>query len=70
MIISPDRIVAVGPGANDFVTEIFVKVSQHDKHDIKKWKDVPDLEKDRITVHILVISLCSLKLIIYRSLNR
>lgn len=49
VIIPPDRTVAVGPGANDFVTEISVK----------KWKEVPDLSKDRIVAHILVITLCS-----------
>lgn len=53
VIIPSDRTVAVGPGANDFVTEISVKVSQHAKHDIKKWKEVPDLVKDRIVAHIL-----------------
>ncbi|KAH0758078.1 hypothetical protein KY290_021571 [Solanum tuberosum] len=53
VIIPPDQRVAVGPGANDFVTEISVKVFQHARHDIKNWKNVSDLAKDRIIAHIL-----------------
>jgi len=61
VIIPPDQRVAVGPGANDFVTEISVKVFQHARHDIKNWKNVSDLAKDRIIAHILVIYFISPK---------
>ena len=60
MIIPLDQRVAVGPGANDFVTEISVKVFQHARHDVKNWKNVSDLAKDRIIAHILVIYFISL----------
>ncbi|KAH0776669.1 hypothetical protein KY290_008080 [Solanum tuberosum] len=53
VIIPPDQRVAVGPVANDFVTEISVKVFQHARHDVKNWKNVFDLAKDRIIAHIL-----------------
>ncbi|XP_070043975.1 uncharacterized protein LOC107786477 isoform X1 [Nicotiana tabacum] len=53
VIIPPDRTVAVGPGAKDFVTELSVKVLLHARHDVKKWKDVPNLAKDRIVAHML-----------------
>nr|XP_016506991.1 PREDICTED: uncharacterized protein LOC107824704 [Nicotiana tabacum]XP_016506992.1 PREDICTED: uncharacterized protein LOC107824704 [Nicotiana tabacum] len=53
VIIPPDRTVAVGPGAKDFVAELSVKVLQHARHDVKKWKEVPNLAKDRIVAHML-----------------
>lgn len=55
MIIPSDRTVAVGPGANDFVTELSVKVMHNARHDVKNWKEVPDIAKDRICAHMLVI---------------
>ncbi|XP_075078389.1 uncharacterized protein LOC107786477 isoform X4 [Nicotiana tabacum] len=57
VIIPPDRTVAVGPGAKDFVTELSVKVLLHARHDVKKWKDVPNLAKDRIVAHMLIWSI-------------
>ncbi|XP_075101702.1 uncharacterized protein LOC142177136 [Nicotiana tabacum] len=45
VIIPQDRTVAVGPGAIDFVTELSVKVLQHARHDVKKWKKVPNLAR-------------------------
>ncbi|XP_070043976.1 uncharacterized protein LOC107786477 isoform X2 [Nicotiana tabacum] len=56
VIIPPDRTVAVGPGAKDFVTELSVKVLLHARHDVKKWKDVPNLAKDRIVAHMLCMT--------------
>ncbi|XP_060185245.1 uncharacterized protein LOC132614739 isoform X2 [Lycium barbarum] len=53
VIIPPDRTIAVGPGANDFVTELSVKVFQHARHDVKNWKNVSNLAKDRIIAHML-----------------
>ncbi|XP_070052475.1 nuclear matrix constituent protein 1a-like [Nicotiana tomentosiformis] len=53
VIIPPDRTVAVGPGANDFVTELSVKVMHNARHDVKNWKEVPDIAKDRICAHML-----------------
>ncbi|XP_059292476.1 uncharacterized protein LOC132045921 isoform X1 [Lycium ferocissimum] len=57
VIIPPDRTIAVGPGANDFVTELSVKVFQHARHDVKNWKNVSNLAKDRIIAHIFGNSL-------------
>uniref|UniRef100_A0A1S3YGK5 Uncharacterized protein n=1 Tax=Nicotiana tabacum TaxID=4097 RepID=A0A1S3YGK5_TOBAC len=53
VIIPPDRTVAVGPGANDFITELSVKVMHNARHDVKNWKEVPDIAKDRIVAHML-----------------
>ncbi|XP_055812667.1 stress response protein NST1-like isoform X4 [Solanum dulcamara] len=53
VIIPPDRTVAVGPGAKDFVTELSVKVLHNARHDVKNWKGVSDLAKDRIVAHML-----------------
>ncbi|KAH0632758.1 hypothetical protein KY284_035544 [Solanum tuberosum] len=53
VIIPPDRMVAVGPGAKDFVTELSVTVLHNARHDVKNWKGVADLAKDRIVAHML-----------------
>ncbi|XP_049352621.1 uncharacterized protein LOC125817088 [Solanum verrucosum] len=53
VIIPPDRMVAVGPGAKDFVTELSVTVLHNARHDVKNWKGVSDLAKDRIVAHML-----------------
>lgn len=53
VIIPPDRTVAVGPGAKDFVTELSVTVLHNARHDVKNWKGVSDLAKDRIVAHML-----------------
>lgn len=55
VIIPPDRTVAVGPGAKDFVTKLSVKVLHNARHDVKNWKGVPDLAKNRIVAYMLVI---------------
>lgn len=53
VIIPPDRTVAVGPGAKDFVTELSVTVLHNARHDVKNWKGVSDLAKDKIVAHML-----------------
>ncbi|CAN4115900.1 unnamed protein product [Withania somnifera] len=53
VIIPPDRTVAVGPGAKDFVTELSVTVLHNARHDVKNWKGVSDLAKDKIVTHML-----------------
>ncbi|XP_019264031.1 PREDICTED: uncharacterized protein LOC109241721 [Nicotiana attenuata] len=53
VIIPPDRTVAVGPGANDFINELSVKVVHNARHAVKNWKEVPDIAKDRIVAHML-----------------
>ncbi|WMV29627.1 hypothetical protein MTR67_023012 [Solanum verrucosum] len=55
VIIPPDRTVVVGPGAKDFVTELSVKVLHNARHDVKNWKGVPDLAKNRIVAYMLPI---------------
>nr|XP_016445945.1 PREDICTED: uncharacterized protein LOC107771117 [Nicotiana tabacum] len=67
VIIPPDRTVAVGPGANNFVTELLVTVDQNAKHDVKTWKKVSDLAKERIVDHMLVILFVYLKFIVFCS---
>ncbi|KAF3618885.1 putative cytosolic sulfotransferase 7-like isoform X1 [Capsicum annuum] len=46
-------LVAVGAGAKDFITAILVKFYHNARHDIKNWKGVPDLAKDRIVTYML-----------------
>ncbi|KAH0641987.1 hypothetical protein KY290_033586 [Solanum tuberosum] len=53
VIIPPDRTVAVGPGAKDFITELSVKVLHNARHDVKNWKGVPDLAKNKIVAYML-----------------
>ncbi|XP_075076209.1 uncharacterized protein LOC107780742 isoform X2 [Nicotiana tabacum] len=53
VIIPPDRTVAVGPGASNFVTKLSVTIDQNAKHDVKTWKKVSDLAKERIVAHML-----------------
>ncbi|WMV30581.1 hypothetical protein MTR67_023966 [Solanum verrucosum] len=53
VIIPPDQTVAVGPGAKDFITELSVKVLHNARHDVKNWKGVPDLAKNRIVAYML-----------------
>ncbi|XP_069148906.1 uncharacterized protein [Solanum lycopersicum] len=53
VIIPPDRTVAVGPGAKDFITELSVKVLHNARHGVKNWKGVPDLAKNRIVAYTL-----------------
>ncbi|KAH0649579.1 hypothetical protein KY285_034827 [Solanum tuberosum] len=54
VIIPPDRTVAVGPGAKDFITELSVKVLHNARHDVKNWKGVPDLAKNKIVAYMLL----------------
>ncbi|KAH0746379.1 hypothetical protein KY285_008036 [Solanum tuberosum] len=56
VIIPPDRTVPVGPGAKDFITELSVKVLHNARHDVKNWKRVPDLAKNRIVAYMLARS--------------
>ncbi|KAH0747451.1 hypothetical protein KY285_009108 [Solanum tuberosum] len=53
VIIPSDRTVPVGPGAKDFITELSVKVLHNARHDVKNWKGVPDLAKNRIVSYML-----------------
>ncbi|XP_015170829.1 uncharacterized protein [Solanum tuberosum] len=53
VIIPPYRTVAVDPGAKDFITELSVNVLHNTRHDVKNWKGVPDLAKNRIVAYML-----------------
>ncbi|KAH0712266.1 hypothetical protein KY289_008225 [Solanum tuberosum] len=53
VIIPSDRTVPVDPGAKDFITELSVKVLHNARHDVKNWKGVPDLAKNRIVAYML-----------------
>uniref|UniRef100_K4BR48 Uncharacterized protein n=1 Tax=Solanum lycopersicum TaxID=4081 RepID=K4BR48_SOLLC len=55
VIIPPDRTVAVGPRAKDFITELYVKILHNARYDVKKWKGVPDLAKNMIVAYMLGI---------------
>lgn len=59
VLIPPDKMVAVGPGAPDFVTEISVLVQKKAPLNVEKWKDVPDeIKKDivsRVYVNLNII---------------
>ncbi|XP_057443008.1 uncharacterized protein LOC130734559 isoform X2 [Lotus japonicus] len=48
VVIPPGKMVVVGPGAPDFVTEISVQVQKRVPFNVKKWKKVPDEAKDDI----------------------
>ncbi|XP_057445352.1 uncharacterized protein LOC130737561 [Lotus japonicus] len=52
VVIPPGKMVAVGPGAPDFVTEISVQVQKRAPFNVKKWKKVPDEAKNDIVSRV------------------
>ncbi|XP_057445739.1 uncharacterized protein LOC130737896 isoform X2 [Lotus japonicus] len=55
VLIPPGKMVAVGPGAPDFVTEISVQVQKRAPFNVKKWKKVPDEAKNDIVSRVYQI---------------
>ncbi|XP_057414879.1 uncharacterized protein LOC130709518 isoform X2 [Lotus japonicus] len=51
-VIPPGKMVVVGPKAPDFVIEISMQVQKRAPFNVKKWKKVPDLEKDDIVSRV------------------
>ncbi|XP_057445737.1 uncharacterized protein LOC130737896 isoform X1 [Lotus japonicus] len=56
VLIPPGKMVAVGPGAPDFVTEISVQVQKRAPFNVKKWKKVPDEAKNDIVSRVYTIT--------------
>ncbi|XP_057445740.1 uncharacterized protein LOC130737896 isoform X3 [Lotus japonicus] len=56
VLIPPGKMVAVGPGAPDFVTEISVQVQKRAPFNVKKWKKVPDEAKNDIVSRVYIDS--------------
>ncbi|RZB71498.1 hypothetical protein D0Y65_036117 [Glycine soja] len=48
-----DKMVAAGPRVADFVTEIFIIVQKHTPFNIDKWKQVPEVAKEKIVTKVL-----------------
>ncbi|XP_057414880.1 uncharacterized protein LOC130709518 isoform X3 [Lotus japonicus] len=55
-VIPPGKMVVVGPKAPDFVIEISMQVQKRAPFNVKKWKKVPDLEKDDIVSRVYIIT--------------
>ncbi|KAF7842439.1 putative leucine-rich repeat-containing protein [Senna tora] len=53
VIIHPTKMVAVGPGRKDFITDLSVIVRQNARHNVSKWKRVPQSVRDTIVQKIL-----------------
>lgn len=60
VFIPSDKMVAVGPGAADFVTEISIIVQKNAPLNVEKWKDVSDYAKDKIVEKVMVKFVCIL----------
>lgn len=56
VLIHPKKLVAVGPGRKDFITDLSVIVRQNARHNVCKWKRVPQSTRDTIVQKILVCS--------------
>lgn len=54
VFIHPTKMVAVGPGRKDFITGLSVIVRQNARHNVCKWKKVPQSVRDTIVQKVLV----------------
>lgn len=52
--IHPTRLVAVGPGRNDFITDLSIIVRKNARFNVNKWSSVPQSTKDTIVEKVLV----------------
>ncbi|XP_058724266.1 uncharacterized protein LOC131595804 [Vicia villosa] len=55
VVIPSDKMVAVGPGAANFVTEISIVVLKNAPFNVKRWKKVPQDVHDKIVSKVLDI---------------
>ncbi|XP_039684911.1 uncharacterized protein [Medicago truncatula] len=51
--IHPTRLVAVGPGRNDFITDLSIIVRKNARFNVNKWSSVPQSTKDTIVEKVL-----------------
>ncbi|KAK2451284.1 hypothetical protein QL285_010352 [Trifolium repens] len=58
--ISIDKMVAVGPGAANFVTEISIIVLKNAPFNVKKWKNIPEDIFNKIVSKVLCMMLLTL----------
>lgn len=56
VLIHPTKMVAVGPGRKDFIKDLSLMVHQNIRHNVCKWKQVPQSVKDKIVKNALVRS--------------
>ena len=54
VLIHPTKLVAVGPGYNDFITGLSLIVHQNARLNVLQWKKVPQSTRDTIVQNILV----------------
>jgi len=54
VLIHPTKLVAVGPGYNDFITGLSLIVHQNARLNVLQWKKVPQSTRDTIVQSILV----------------
>lgn len=54
VLIHPTRLVAVGPGRNDFITDLSIIVRKNARLNVHKWKQVTQNTRDTIVQKILV----------------
>jgi len=54
VLIHPTKMVAIGPGRNDFITDLSLIVRQNARLNVRQWKKVPQSTRDTIVQNILV----------------
>lgn len=54
VLIHPTKLVAVGPGRKDFIADLSLMVHRDARHNVSKWKQVPQSVKDKIVQNALV----------------
>ncbi|KAL9329498.1 hypothetical protein ACSQ67_004501 [Phaseolus vulgaris] len=53
VLIHPTKLVAVGAGRNDFITDLSLIVRQNARLNVRQWKKVPQSTRDTIVQNIL-----------------
>lgn len=56
VLIHPTKLVAVGPGRQDFITDLSIIVRQHARLNVYRWRKVPKSTRDTIVQNVLVCS--------------
>ncbi|XP_058731615.1 uncharacterized protein LOC131603338 isoform X2 [Vicia villosa] len=53
VIIHPERLVAIGPGRKDFITDLSIILRKNARFNVNKWRRVPQSTRDTIVEKIL-----------------
>ncbi|MCI17546.1 hypothetical protein A2U01_0038694, partial [Trifolium medium] len=53
VVIHPTRMVAVGPGRNDFITDLSIILRKNARFNVNKWSRVPQSTRDTIVEKVL-----------------